>query len=322
MLTKFACTCRTCGKSIAAGTDVNYSKFSPRGQKIQCLDCHNSKGADSTPPVSCPAVEPIEFETMTVPELLALDSFRFEPNRELLAQALGRQSNDWKDGHTQESARELVSNPPAALLEKIERQRELVSGVLPPVRMARRLRRNLDEGDEIDLYKLSRNDLDTAWTARVREPRPARIVNLGISLGRNSTQDAASLLWPGVTLCALADHLTSQGASVGIAGFCSSQDTCGDGKIHTIRLDIVSPDQPLDVARIAPLCASIAVLRLVILPVEAMRAHKRINPGIGRAIDPPAKYLSGLDFFIPSDITTEAASRHWIERTLAEVKAA
>jgi hypothetical protein len=120
----------------------------------------------------------------------------------------------------------------------------------------------------------------------------------------------------------LADHFTAQGASVGIVGFSTVEDICGDGKKSTFRLEINSPDQPLDVARIAPLCASIAVYRLVFVPAEVMRAHGRIGTGIGRAVETPRVYTDDLDFYIPLSITTEHEAKRWIETAISKAKAA
>jgi hypothetical protein len=131
-----------------------------------------------------------------------------------------------------------------------------------PICIKRKKRRG-DWGDEVDMSRVWRGELDTAWerTSRQRHSGTGGHITLTCDVGIHYGQDADELFWRAAAVIVLADKLENAGYHVTISAVSKAYDA--NAGVHTryMQATIKRPDMPLDVSSVA------RVWRLLALPV-------------------------------------------------------
>ena len=241
-----------------------------------------------------------------------------EGNREFLAYRLdyhmtGRDT--WANNFTKETLLDTIANPPQHLLDAVEQMRQqLVDDISPPVCTRRRLRRNLDAGDELDAQSVLVRSL-TPWERMAREHQPRRSVTIGVNLTVDSSQRAEHLLWRGAAAAALADILTQRGLNVEIVAFWSIATMATGSKMVVGRYIVKRPDMPLDIGAVSVALAEIAFARLVALYGLARHMPGVLDEGLGVCEMLPEADQAGIDYLAESNITSRDAAEAWLRQS-------
>lgn len=343
--------CRVCGKKIAQGAPCWYDASGDRGRKVICLACQ-TKGAAPTPPtnphesprtptatangttqgehaptdthVAAQGTDGVWRHHWSSVEAMVEDAARrgyaVGPNAAEIDQKVFRDTrDDWHDGMTIDRALAEVKNPPAqdtadvlALKDGLQAER------VAPVGRRRKLRRNREEGEELDPVAWAQRRTN-GWSRLDRLPKERRIVRIGINLSVHSGRTQAELFPRGAAVLALADLLADQGYDVEIIGFDAGTDRTSLSARHVTSICMKAPDQPLDLAAVGWLACSIGAFRRCML-----RASARMLPGVlaesyGSPTDLPPADAARMDAVADQDITTEDAARDWLTQYATQI---
>lgn len=118
----------------------------------------------------------------------------------------------------------------------------------PPkhVPTVRRVIRRGDHGDEVDMQRVYRGDLDTAWSRRVKGPgsmlaKPT--VTILCNTGINVSQNSEDLFWTGAVVASMASWLVESGRSVRVLSHQYSKEVSRGVDTYTsvVVKDFTSP---------------------------------------------------------------------------------
>lgn len=132
---------------------------------------------------------------------------------------------------------------------------QLASAILvPPPADARRRLAWADQGDSLDIHRVYRGQLATAWQRPSRRtsvaPRTVRVVAM---ISGKSSDDHMAFAWRGAMVLRLCDILVQHGYSVEVVGACVAQNWLdhysGASYVHTFPIKAATA--PLDVAMLA-----------------------------------------------------------------------
>ncbi|MCY3024596.1 MAG: hypothetical protein NTW87_36945 [Planctomycetota bacterium] len=239
---------------------------------------------------------------------------RIRDARDMLLSGSERQGNYF----TRRKLLDEVFNPPAELLSAVDRMREKIIGELDlPTRQRRKLRRNLDWGDEMDVDRWAARDL-SMWERVERAPEPRRTVTIGCNISVNHHQAPEELLYRGAAALALADILTERGCNVQVILFETNGSPSSAVETGLAKCVVKAADMPLDLGAIAFAMCEIAFNRCAVIMASARHWPGTLRSGFGHSREAPAQDRANADFFIENDVRSEAAAVEWLRARVGE----
>ncbi len=203
----------------------------------------------------------------------------------------------------------------------VERMEKNLSATVPVVITGIKRRRvRGDSGDIIDMQRVYRGELDTAWerTQRNAGAGGKSTVSMYVDIGANSNIKAGQLFWRGAAALSVADALTAGGYSVEIvAGMYDMapevSPRTGINFWHTVTVKQAA--QPLDKnALAAVLCCSGYMRTVVFTGICAVPG--RVDAGLGVCQPRNASDLNA-DITGAEKVRDQASAQAWIDATLA-----
>ena len=173
-----------------------------------------------------------------------------------------------------------------------------------PTRKRRRVRRRLEDGEELDPQAWVERRTD-GWSDIESTRSPRHLVSVAVNAAVNSNRRPEDLLWRGAAACAVADVLTSRGYSVAVDLVVAVNNPANevDGLMFTVP--VKPADSPLDVGTVATSLADIGFFRLVCINLIGQCSPGKVTPGFGRAAT--IARLSGVryDVLLDADVFSE-----------------
>lgn len=346
---RYAGRCRTCGKSVHAGQPVWFAKNF--GVRCQACGPHTAGDEPTTkskyrghgparrqePTHRSPYFEPTgcrpathgsdgvhryEFASITAAVRDALcDDAQNDFNRELIRRrhslhGLDRRGDSWTNRFNRERLLSELSNPSSKLLDAVDEMRQRLIGDLNlPVTPRRKVRRGLDDGDELDADGWLARD-PYAWERSVREPRTRQTVTIGCNLAVNAHHQPDQLLYRGAAALALADVLTERGLNVRIVAFFATYSPSRTVDRSVVSYEVKAADMPLDLSAVAFCLCEIAFARVIAVLGGARHWPGQLRSGLGSADRLPAGDRDGIDYLIDADCLSREAAEMWLRSQL------
>jgi len=197
-----------------------------------------------------------------------------------------------------------------------EMRQSLMDEVCPPVCSRRRVVRNQEWGDELNVEQVLSRNL-TPWERMSRETQPRRSVTIGVNLTVHAGQRAEHLLWRGAAAAALADILTQRGVNVEIVAFWSIGRISNRSDMVVSRYVIKRADMPLDLGAVSVALAEIAYARLICLYGLGRHLPGILSKHLGHCQSLPEADKAGIDYLAERNVTSREAAETWLRDSAA-----
>lgn len=225
--------------------------------------------------------------------------------------------DDWANYYTRPKLLDTIVNPPKKLLDAVEEMRQsLMDEVCPPVCSRRRVVRNQEWGDELNVEQVLSRNL-TPWERMSRETQPRRSVTIGVNLTVHAGQRSEHLLWRGAAAAALADILTQRGVNVEIVAFWTIGRMSNRSDMVVSRYVIKRADMPLDLGAVSVALAEIAYARLICLYGLGRHLPGILSKHMGHCATLPAQDRAGIDYLAERNVTSRDAAEEWLRESAA-----
>lgn len=177
---------------------------------------------------------------------------------------------DFNNRHEQrwtgcESAEQFAERIKQGWVDGADRLMQLPIKEVEPTSI-RRIRYRGEQGDDLDIHRVLRGDLDTAWEYRKRGCRSSvgRHITIVCNIAANCSVDADRLFWRGASALRLAETLESAGYSVRLVAGMGATGIDSKGNVDNGYLfEIKSPEQPVDVANLAAVVCLPGYFRII-----------------------------------------------------------
>ena len=133
--------------------------------------------------------------------------------------------------------------------EGVQRMEDALSGFEAPPQptSVRRRMSRADMGDAVDMGRIWRGELATAWSrCAPRDSRAIRRITIACPIWDNCHVDAKRLFWRGAAALTLADLLTAVGYAVEIVATAYSKHAYENGADFSCRVTVKAFTEPLD----------------------------------------------------------------------------
>jgi hypothetical protein len=241
-----------------------------------------------------------------------------ETNKRLISERMSDHMtghDEWANFYTREKLLATLQTPPKYLLDAVDQMRQaLVDEINPPAITRRRLRRNLEAGDELDPQSVLVRSL-TPWEQMHRERQPRRSITIGVNLTVSANQKAEHLLWRGAAAAALADILTQRGINVEIVAFWTIGRMTSTSKMVVSKYVVKRADMPLDLGAVSVALAEIAFARLVALYGLARHVKGVLHQGFGWCETLPDADRAGIEYLAGTEIKERTAAEYWLRES-------
>ncbi len=266
-------------------------------------------------------IDRITFDSVGEAVIDALaDYAQNDSNRGFIAGRLAGHMNghdSWANCYTKSRLLDTIANPSKKLLDAVEEMRQsLMDEVCPPVCSRRRVVRNQEWGDELNVEQVLSRNL-TPWERMSRETQPRRSVTIGVNLTVHAGQRAEHLLWRGAAAAALADILTQRGVNVEIVAFWTIGRMSNRSDMVVSRYVIKRADMPLDLGAVSVALAEIAYARLICLYGLGRHLPGILSKHLGHCESLPEADKAGIDYLAERNVTSREAAETWLRDSAA-----
>ncbi len=346
IIAKFNGKCRQCGKATHKGDYVYFAKHfgvrcdacgphpadeQPLPPKKGSKRYQRQMGSEPAPSQSeppteradldCDGIHRLQFGSIGEAVRDALSDYaQNDTARERIAETFNSAvsgHSEWGNYFTKDRLLAELNNPSQELLSAVDRMREHLMGeIAMPATPRRKIRRGLDDGDELDADRWLRRD-PAAWEKTVREPTAKRNVTIGCNLSVSCSRKPHELLYRGAAALALADILTQQGYNVRILAFKVASDPTSHCRKVVSRYELKDSSMPLDMSAVAFAMCEIAFVRIVAVCGTMRHLPGRPNVGWGSPCSLPSADRRDVDFLIEQDVLSEERAVEWLKAQLA-----
>ena len=229
--------------------------------------------------------------------------------------------SEWGHNFTRSSFLEQLDNPDKGLLDAVSTMKDKLQALVQdhlklPNTPRRRIQRRLDQGDEIDLDRYTRRELQ-CWEQVKRIPTPRKVITIACNVSVNADKRPQDLLWRGAAAIALADLLVERGYSVGIVLFKCHADPTDAVAYGVVKYTLKLSSMPMDVSAITFAMAEIAFARIVGVYGTTRHWPGKVHFGFGRSVNLPDEDAALVDCLIEQDVLTQDAA---VEAVRAEIE--
>jgi hypothetical protein len=228
-----------------------------------------------------------------------------KPGNAEMADDIAKMKNDWSCycGATEVSA--MMGIPPAEILRAVDVVRERIESIMDvPTQVTRRRRYGLDDGAELDPIAWVQRD-PYGWSDTLREPKPKRIIRIGVNLTLVWWRKQEELVYRGAAVLAMADILSSLGHDVEIVAYDVGDNFGLNRKRVVATVPVKQSDAPMNLAAIAVSIAHVAFLRTVIFPAIYRVIQSTGEEGCGQQIgNIPEELARTYDIVVEKDTYT------------------
>lgn len=195
----------------------------------------------------------------------------------------------------------------------------------------RRRRTRTDQGDELDVHRVYRGDLDHAWTARKRrEVRSPVLVRLVAQVNLLADMEAEALFWRGAAIVKLADLLVDAGYNVEIVGAVATSKIARTPTDYCVTFPLKESTQPLDIEQLAGVVCNAGFHRLFgFRAYLGLAPMKMASPGdahsdftgtiLEREFGNSEKTEGYPTFITPYRLPTKEAAEQWVRRCIEKL---
>lgn len=181
-----------------------------------------------------------------------------------------------------ENARKLYTEGWRAGAERAERLFATIEDMVPASVAPRRVRRSMDEGDDLRVEKVLDGDFDNAWWSTRRELLAApNVVSFAFGWLAPNYIEHEHLIWNALQAIALADALENNGYRVELRAI---DGTTPGSNAHVTELMVKSADEPLQPDLIAATIGHAGVYRTLGFGAHCMHLTNT-NYGLGACLN-------------------------------------
>lgn len=202
--------------------------------------------------------------------------------------------------------------------EGVERMEQALNGFEAPpqpVSVRRRMSRS-DMGDSVDMGRIWRGELATAWfRCAPRDSRAPKRITIACPVWDNCHVDAARLFWRGAAALVLADLLTVAGYAVEIVATAYSLSAYTNGADYSCRVTVKGFTDPLDKQSLASTVCLSGFFRHVLF-MACVNVDTEVTGGLG--VGTPSKPREGEIADIADCMSAETA-KAWLIAKLAQI---
>lgn len=244
-----------------------------------------------------------------------------DPRSVPVTDSAARRRDQWTNNVGAAEVRRYLEQPKEDLVRAVDRMRERLSGLTDsPTRERRKLRRNREDGIELDPLAVEQRRLD-CWTEvdHVRVPRHYVRVAINVTMVWNMTADM--LLWRGAAACAIADLLSQSGHSVELVGFVAVDSLTEQCRSLLLRVPIKPADAPLDLATVALSLCEIGFFRVVLMPCLGRVTPGAVQPGFGSVRGLTPEEREGFDVVLDAGVLDADSAERAVRTAVAKFNA-
>jgi hypothetical protein len=239
-----------------------------------------------------------------------------------------RHDADWTGCKTQHEFAERIQQ---GWIEGADRLMKLPIKEVEPTSI-RRIRYRGEQGDDLDIHRVYRGELDQAWEYRKRGCRSSvgRHITIVCNIAANCSIKASQLFWRGASALRLAETLESAGYSVRIvAGMGTRGIDTKDNVNSGYLFEIKSPEQPVDVANLAAIVCLPGYFRIIGFGMKVWACNTNgltADRGLGYTTQ---EYLErAVSEWYPSDycivqsgeVLDQKSAESWIDSTIDAIQ--
>lgn len=196
----------------------------------------------------------------------------------------------------------------------------------------RRIRYRGEQGDDLDIHRVYRGELDTAWEYRKRGSRSSvgRHITIVCNIAANCNVSADKLFWRGASALRLAETLESAGYCVRLVAGMGASGIDSDGNVDNGYLfEIKSPDQPIDIANLASIVCLPGYFRVIGFGTKVWACNTNgltSSGGLGYTTQEPlekavAEWFPNDYCIVQSgDVLNQRAAEQWIDSVIDTIQ--
>lgn len=164
------------------------------------------------------------------------------------------------------------------------------------------------------------------WERQERIGKPARLITLGTEIVATCGQTREEVLWRGISMCVLAEWLTTHGYNVGLNAvsrcvglYESDSQRAG---VSLFNIELKSPIQPLDLGSLLNVTSEIGWGRIALLRAKILWAKNKVNNGLGyKGVDlyDYERDALGINFTVPTSVVSRTLAIEWIGKTINKI---
>lgn len=195
---------------------------------------------------------------------------------------------------------------------------------IPPAVSIKRRRARGDQGDELDIHRVYRGQLDTAWSRRQRKvARAPRHIDLLAITSANCHVKAEAMFWRGAAITRLADLLDEAGYRVRIRGAEIGTGVDARGKFDQVTDWVIKDyDEPLTLTNVAASACLAGFFRRVGF-ASICSILEEVNYGFGRSVHdgPLVDTYFGDCIMVPETVRDAASASAWVVEQVGKIEA-
>lgn len=224
----------------------------------------------------------------------------------------------WFGGARRSGASSIVSSPDPRVMEAVDAaKRAIEDEVVPPTRRRRKMRRNREDGDEIDPDAVLSRRTD-GWTRMERTRRPTHVVSVAVNTCIADGTDPRVLVNRGAMAAAIADLLTDVGCSVEVVSVVGSFGTSPEVGVTSLGVTVKRPEDPMDLGAVATGCADLRFFRLLGLGALILTCPGVVRPHLGSPRRMDTEDRSRYNIVVDANVSTPGQAAAVVRAAMRE----
>lgn len=233
------------------------------------------------------------------------------------AQAGSKDGRGW-DGASIPAMLGWMRQMPQHLLDAIEAVKSEVEALVEvPMRGRRKLRRNREEGDELDPQAVLERRPD-GWTEVDSVRVPKNVIKIAANLALSAGHRPEHLMYRGAAVAAIADLLTERGYSVEVVLFEIGVGVTGRGYDRLCaRCVVKAAGDPLDIGAVAVSLGEVGFLRTAMFAAEHRVYPEKGDGGCGMVGGLLPREKADIDVLLDADVMSLSGAVRKVLETMA-----
>lgn len=234
-----------------------------------------------------------------------------------------RSMRDFYDGKDLATMTAERLDVPREYLDGVESFKRMLQGLLDDVApigsvRRRKIKRGLDDGDEVDADAWLQRRTD-CWTSVVKSSRPHRVIRIACNVSTNHRMRPHELFCRGAAAVALADIAAGMGFSASLDMVKRTEALSDEQAEVLVVVPMKREREVLDVGKVAYAMASVAFYRMVLIQVLLVFSRGKVRTAVG--FPAAVGSMPGYDVVIDSTATTTGAAVASVASAIEAIKA-